>query len=176
MKKIYLFLIFLTFTFGNAQIKLNDIQENALNLQIQNIEKLFENEDYTGLANNISPKIVNYVYNSKDSVSTALKYIFDECKRKEVTMQQMIMGKHSPIFKTKNELQCSVLMTTILKKDAIKTVSEYYLLMVSNDNGKKWYFSLTDGFFKELLGINPKLIIPDRKLTVYENGIVIDNE
>lgn len=166
----------MSFAFGNAQVKLNQHQENALNLQIQNIQKLFIAQDYRSLANTISPKIVKYVYNSKDSVTIGLKFLFDELKTKGVNMDQVIAGAHSQIFKTKNELQCSVQMTTILKKDTIKTVSEAYLLMVSNDNGKNWCFSLTDGFFRDLLDIHPKLIIPERKLFVYDNGILTNNE
>lgn len=176
MKNFYLFIILLSLTSGNAQIKLNENQEKALNLQIQNINNLFATGDYIGLANNISPKIIKYVYNSKDSVSKVLRICYDELKQNQVTNHQTSIGMHSPVFKTKDELQCSVQMTTILKKDNFKTVSEYYLLMASTDNGKKWCFSLTDGFFKDLLNIDPKLIIPDRKLTVYENGIMIDNE
>ncbi|HEX7869367.1 MAG TPA: hypothetical protein VF455_04570 [Chryseobacterium sp.] len=176
MKNFYLFIILLSFTSGNSQVKLNENQEKTLNLQIQNIKNLFATRDYTGLTNNISPKIIKYVYNSKDSVSKALRICYDELKQNQVTTHDTSIGIHSPVFKTKDELQCSVQMTTILKKDTFKTVSEYYLLLASTDNGKNWCFSLTDGFFRDLLDIDPKLIIPDRKLTVYENGIIIDNE
>lgn len=176
MKNFYHFLILLSFTFGNAQVKLNQYQEKKLSLQIRNVEQLFMTQDYISLANNVSPKVTKLLYNSKDSVTVVFKFLFDEIKKKGVTATQITLGTHSKVYKTKNELQCSVPMTTILKKDSIKSVSEAFLLMVSNHDGEKWYFSITDGYYKSILDIHPKLIVSDRKLSVYENGKLIRNE
>ncbi|MCV9929544.1 hypothetical protein OIU83_17920 [Flavobacterium sp. LS1R49] len=133
-------------------------------------------QDYISLANNISPKVTKLLYNSKDSVAVVFKFLFDEAKRKGVTNTQITLGTHSKVYKTKDELQCSIPMTTILKKDSIKSVSEAFIIMVSNHIGEKWYFSITDGYYKSILNIHPKLIVPNRKLLVYENDKLIDRE
>ena len=161
MKKLLLYLVLLTSNLNYAQTK--DNYEN-LDIKIRDVEQMFNEQNDNGLAENICPKIVEYL-GSKDSAVVAFKYIFNMIKEKKITKYKVTARRHSKMVKSGTELQCSVATITELENDDVVVRTQSTLLFFSNDNGANWCFAVigeNDSDYDKIINLNSEIVIPKR--------------
>ena len=161
MKKLLIYLAILVSSLNYAQTK--DSFEN-LDVKIKYIELLFNEQKPNELAENMCPKIVNYIGN-KDSAVVVFNNLFNTIKEQKITKYKFTTGKHSKIVKSNTELQCSVPTVTELENDDVVILTESTFLFFSEDNGKNWCFAVNgenNSDYNKILNLNAEIVIPER--------------
>lgn len=153
MKKIVLhftLLFILNFIFSQNQFS-EKIKQDCLEMA-----KAMKNKDFNTILNFTYPKIVE-MGGGKSKLISLMKTEFDKMEKDGFYFESIIFETPQEIYKAGNELHCIIPEQIILKTPKGKIKAIYYILAISKDKGKKWYFLETHKFNDE----NLKLILPN---------------
>jgi hypothetical protein len=169
MKRILLigYVLFQT-TIVSAQIDTTASNSTAsLKTAAGKMAGLFLQKNYTAYINYVHPKIVSML-GGKQKMIGYLKNTMAEMKRSGFTFDDMQIGEPSPIITTKTEWQSVVPQTIQLGTAQGKLVTTGYLIAVSSNRGKTWYFIDTsnktlDDLKKTFPGLSSQIVIPEKE-------------
>jgi hypothetical protein len=153
MKKkilLFAFLYFSNFTFSQNQFS-EKIKHDCLDM----VEAM-KNKNYNVILAYTYPKIIE-MGGGKEKLLDLMKKSFDQMEKEGFTFENQIIKSPGKIFSAGNELHCIVPKETIMNSPRGKFKATYYLLAISKDKGKKWYFLETHKFNDQ----NLKLILPN---------------
>jgi len=163
----------LTITFAQAQTIKADTATPELNLKssAQKMGQLFIEKNYSQYVKYVHPKILK-IFGGQDKMIEGLKKSLKRMEEEGFTINNVTIGEPSKIISTNPELQSVVPQLLELKTKDGRLVSTSYLIAISKDKGKTWYFIDTGGkTFEQLKSVFPslnnKLVIPEKTQPVF---------
>ncbi len=153
MKKNYY--IFILFIFSNYTFSQNKFS-NKIKSDCEIMISAMKNSDYNRILDYTYPKIIE-IGGGKEKLSSLMKTTFDKMKNEGYVFENQILDEPQNIYIAGKELHCIVPKKTIMKTPKGRIQATYYLLAVSKDNGRKWFFVETHLLNDE----NRKLIFPN---------------
>ena len=173
IKKIH-FTLILLFVFSavfsqknsNIATQLSEITIDSLMFdQADKMGEALKKEDFETFASYTFPEIIEKM-GGLDSFLLVMKLSFGDLEAQGVTINSIAYGKRSDFVKTKTNLQCILPqeMTIKVKGGTLNTLT--YLIAISPDEGKKWYFVDTSGqkigqMRDNMPSISSELILPE---------------
>ncbi len=148
-------LLFALLYFSNFAFSQNQFSEKIK----QDCTDMFEamkNKNYSTILSYTYPKIIE-MGGGKEKLLEIMKKSLDQMQKEGFTFENQIIKSPGKIFIAGNELHCIVPKETIMNSPKGKIIATYYLLAISKDSGKKWYYLETHMFNDE----NLKLILPN---------------
>lgn len=139
-----------------------------LEAQAQQMANFFKNENFGPYVNFVHPEVLKMAGGS-DRMIELIEQQFSALKDAEMVIQDVVMGKPTPIVSYKNQLQSTIPQSLIITTPDSRITSKYNLIAVSNDSGKSWSFIDTQG--KDILtmrktfpSLSSELILPNKEL------------
>ena len=110
------------------------------------------------------PKLVEMI-GGKTRFIQQFKMSTDNLKSQGIVIKSVVMGEPGTIYTAGTELHALVPQETIIDQKGVEIKSKNYLLAVSSNGGKQWYFINLDSFKEESIRLlfpnfNPQLKIP----------------
>lgn len=110
------------------------------------------------------PKLIEMV-GGKTRFLQQFKLSSDNLKSQGIVIKSVVMGEPGTIYTAGTELHALVPQETTIEQKGIEIKSKNYLLAVSSNGGKQWYFINLDSFKEESIQLlfpnfNPQLKIP----------------
>ena len=156
----------------SAGVFAQDMQA-VIKAQAQETIEAMKNLDHKKMAQKTYPKILEMV-GGEEALIKLLENQFNQFKAEGITFTSIEIGDPSATVKAGEELHCLIPQKLVLDtKDQIITTNGY-LLGISRDQGKEWYFldcaQLNNESVKMILpNFNDELKIPEKTLpTVVE--------
>jgi hypothetical protein len=123
--------------------------------------------DFNSFVKYMHPNIIAFA-GGKEKMKTKMDSAYQMMKQFSVTFKRYWIGNPSEIVMYKNQLQAVLPESTILKTPLGELTAETSMIVISNDNGKNWWFIDTNVYNSEKLknilpDLSPKLVIPPRK-------------
>jgi len=169
------FIILLIFVLVIIPSKAQVSTASGVNLKssAQQMGKLFVEKNYEQYVKFVHPKILK-MFGGEEKMIEFLKKSIEETENQGFTFKDVKIGEHSELIVAGNELQSIIPQILELKTKDGSLVTTSYLLALSTDKGKKWYFIDTAGkTLEELRSIFPslssKLIIPPATQPEFHN-------
>ena len=170
-----LFVFVINITFLQAQdgnINSNNLESN-LKSSAQTMGQLFIENKLTEYVKFVHPKIIDML-GGQDKMIEVLNKSIKQIESEGFTFKNVTIGDPSKIITVTNELQSVVPQILELKNKSGSLTVTSYLLGISNDNGKTWYFIDTGGKTLEQMKkvfptLSNELIIPPKKQPVFIN-------
>ncbi|MBX2827509.1 MAG: hypothetical protein KTR22_05070 [Flavobacteriaceae bacterium] len=147
------------------------VSQNPYEAQITNdsraMGKAFISQEYKSLAEYTYPLVVEMV-GGKDGMIAILGDTMGKMKEQGLEFSKIEFGKPSQVHPAGDELHCLLLQTLHLKTPNGTVISNSYLLGISQNQGKKWYFldvaDLTNETVYEMFPeYNSELVIPAKQ-------------
>lgn len=169
MKNIYIivFLIFCNCTFSQNQFSKKIISD---------CEKMIfamKNKDYNTILNYTYPKIIE-IGGGKNKLFSLIKSSYEKMEKEGFFFEDEILGEPQKVYIAGKELHCIVPKNEIMKTPKGRIKATYYLLGISKDDGKNWFFIESHMLNSE----NIKTIFPnfnyDLKIPKNSKPILID--
>jgi hypothetical protein len=175
MKHLLFFICFsLCVAISNTQAQPNstNIFSTEIKFQGEEMARLFLKKDYKSFSTYTYPTIKEMMGGEQGEVKK-LTELMGNMEAGGFTMLSLKIGEPHAIIKEGNEFQCVVPQTIEMSTPKGKVVSETYLIAISMDNGKKWFFIDTsttdvDEMRKVLTNLSKELIIPKKEKTLYK--------
>ena len=168
------FSIIILFAMINSCIQKNPIDSidhtKNINNQIEIIKILFLQKNAVKLAD-VTYYKAEIEIGSKQKVIDTYTHLFKEMNSKGIDFHSISFGHHSVIFKEGEELQCTVPIKTILKKENLRVETQSTIVLISTDEGKNWAFiySLNDVENESMYPkLNENIKIPKRIQNTYK--------
>ena len=166
MKKIK----FLLFSVGVILLSLCTEAQNlstTIKVQAMDMGNAVIRNDFNSFVKYMHPNIIVFA-GGKEHMKTKMDSAYQMMKQFDVTFKRYWIGNPSEIVKYKNQLQAVLPESTILKTPLGELTAETSMIVISNDNGKNWWFIDTNVYNSEKLknilpDLSPKLVIPPRK-------------
>lgn len=161
-----------SFLYGQSNfIELDREQEVSLKAQADSMAKAFIQGDFTSFAKFTYPKAVQML-GGKDKMIEILQKGIQEMKSQNATFKSVLIGNHLDAIKAENELHTYIAQRIEMSVPNGTLVVNSYLLSISKDNGKTWYFidssPLTKESIKNLLpNYNLLLKIPPKQKPIF---------
>lgn len=148
---------------GSAQ---NPYRDQILQ-QARVITRATEKNDNTTLAKKAYPPLQEQM-GGPEKMAQALKEKSKKLFSMGIDLKEIQLGEPDSLYQAGNELHCLVSQSIIFETPPGKLKQESWLLAISNNNGKDWYFidvsNLNEKKIKELFpAFNPALKIPAEK-------------
>jgi hypothetical protein len=162
MKKIILVLLLVP-TLVSAQVDGWVIKKQAEQLAMAVLS-----DDYQTIIKFTYPKVVESL-GGPDKMIAIIKKGNTEMANQGISFHKVIIGEQSgKVVNAGNEIHCLIPQTTFMKGPGGKVKTETYLLAISKDKGKHWYFidaaQLTNENVKSVLpNYNAELKLPAKK-------------
>ena len=175
--KYFKFLIIALLASANVQAQSNKTGDTtaAANLQLaaQKMGQLFIEKNYTEYVKYVHPKILSML-GGQDKMIDALKQSIKQTEDEGFTFKNVTIGQPSKIIYTTTDLEAVVPQILELKTKNGRLVSTSYLLSVSKDKGKTWYFIDTSGkTLAQMKSVFPslsnQLVIPEKTKPLFYN-------
>jgi len=166
MKKIK----FLLFSVGVILLSLCTEAQNlstTIKVQAMDMGNAVIRNDFNSFVNYMHPNIIAFA-GGKENMKIKMDSAYQMMKQFNVTFKRYWIGSPGEIVKYKNQLQAVLPESTILKTPLGELTAETSMIVISNDNGKNWWFIDTNVYNSEKLknilpDLSPKLVIPPRK-------------
>ena len=164
MYKIFIILFFLHFSFivkGQSNPYSSQITEQGNKM----INALLSKQ-YDSLLNFMYPKMIE-ILGGKEELKKSIRIVVDSTKMKIISAS---IGKPNQIFKVKNEYQCLVPEILELKVKGGKLRAKSYLIAISQNEGKNWFFLDTaPGLqkMKKQIKISKKIKLPQKEKPLF---------
>ncbi len=166
MKKIK----FLLFSVGVILLSLCTEAQNlstTIKVQAMDMGNAVIRNDFNSFVKYMHPNIIAFA-GGKENMKTKMDSAYQMMKQFNVTFKRYWIGNPGEIVKYKNQLQAVLPESTILKTPLGELTAETSMIVISNDNGKNWWFIDTNVYNSEKLknilpDLSPKLVIPPRK-------------
>ncbi len=177
MKKIK----FLLFSVGVILLSLCTEAQNlstTIKVQAMDMGNAVIKNDFNTFVKYMHPNIIAFA-GGKENMKIKMDSAYQMMKQFNVTFKRYWIGSPGEIVKYKNQLQAVLPESTILKTPLGELTAETSMIVISNDNGKNWWFIDTNVYNSEKLknilpDLSPKLVIPPRKkpklVPVQNNG------
>jgi len=135
----------------------------------------FAKGDYNTLADHTYPKLLATIGGKKTFIQT-VSMAMSQLKNQGMSFAKVVVGNPGEIYPAGTELDCLVPETITLKFQGKYMTTTTYLLAISPDKGKTWYFADTGSNSPEKLkqlqpNYNPKLVIPQTSQPVFSDNI-----
>ncbi len=167
MKKILTLLFFSTIV---LIISLRGIGQNlstTIKVQAMDMAKALMRNDFATFSKYMHPGIIEFaggkekMKNKMDSADAAMKQF-------GISFKRYWIGSPGKVINYMNQLQSVLPQTTIMKTPLGELIAETYLVAISIDKGKNWFFIDTNMYKADKLktilpDISPKLTIPPQK-------------
>jgi hypothetical protein len=157
---------------SNAQINNADsLIANNLKDAAQKMGNLFIAKDYNNYVKYIHPNILNAI-GGKEKMATLLKTSLADMEKQGYTFKGVTIGQAISIIHFDKQLQSIIPQLLEIKTSEGRLIATSYLLAISNDDGKTWYFADTSGKpINEIKAIIPhlsdQLIVPAKTQPVF---------
>ena len=166
MKKIK----FLLFSVGVILLSLCTEAQNlstTIKVQAMDMGNAVIRNDFNSFVKYMHPNIIAFA-GGKENMKIKMDSAYQMMKQFNVTFKRYWIGSPGEIVKYKNQLQAVLPESTILKTPLGELTAETNMIVISNDNGKNWWFIDTNVYNSEKLksilpDLSPKLVIPPRK-------------
>jgi len=166
MKKIK----FLLFSVGVILLSLCTEAQNlstTIKVQAMDMGNAVIRNDFNSFVKYMHPNIIAFA-GGKENMKIKMESAYQMMKQFNVTFKRYWIGSPGEIVKYKNQLQAVLPESTILKTPLGELTAETSMIVISNDNGKNWWFIDTNVYNSEKLknilpDLSPKLVIPPRK-------------
>ena len=166
MKKIK----FLLFAIAVILISLCTEAQNlptTIKLQAMDMATAFMKNDFNTFVKYMHPNIIAFA-GGKEKMKTKMDSAYKMMKLFSVTFKRYWIGDPGEIVNYKNQYQAVLPQSTTLKTPLGELIAETYWIVISNDNGKNWWFIDTNVYkanqLKNILpDISPKLVIPPQR-------------
>ena len=166
MKKLVLLSSFLLSTvLAHSQIDPKNIKDQAMQLSIALLAG-----DYPTLVKHTYPEVVERMGGAEKMIALVKRGRAD-LEGQGIAIDTSMVGDPSATVTAGNEIHCLVPQTVVLTIPKGKVRSESYLIGISQDGGKHWYFidtaQITMANVKDVLpNYNMDLVIPPAKSPV----------
>jgi len=167
MKVFNLFIILLIVNSASAQNKFT----NIILADCVKMMTAIKNKDYEVIVNYTYPKFVEMT-GSKKKLIELTKKSYAEMEQNNFFLEDFIFEKPSKIYTAGSELHCTIGKTTIVKTPNGRVSQLHYMLVVSKNQGKSWYYiethALTERTIKQIFPkFNYNLKIPKKSALKY---------
>jgi hypothetical protein len=137
----------------------------ALKRQANLLAKAFIASDYNTIINHTYPNVL-VQSGGREKMMNTIKKGVDQMKAQGVIFESVKIGSPGKIYKSGEELQCLIPEILTLKLNNGHLINHSYLLAITKDKGKKWYFlDLNKGTLPHLHAVVPNLnkemVIPE---------------
>lgn len=162
------FLLCLLLTMGLFQsVHAQNPYRDQILIQARVITRATEKNDYSTLAKKAYPKWQEQM-GGVEKMTQSLKEKNKKLFSMGIDLREIQLGEPGPLFTAGKELHCLVSQSILFDTPPGKLKQESWLLAISNNEGKDWYFidvsNLNDKKIKELFpDFNPDLKIPAEK-------------
>lgn len=168
-KKIKILVCFL-FLFGGFKVKAQ-FYLDSLDKQSNAMLVAYKNNDYKALLKYTHPIII-VLMGGIDSAQAVLRKAMNFVADKGVSYININVGTPQQILKSAQIIQCILPQISELKIKEKKAQAINYLLCISYNSGKNWYFINADkekeSYLKKLIPeISKELMIPEMELTYH---------
>ena len=115
------------------------------------------------------------VFGGREKMLSMLNSAMTQAKARGMAFEKAEVGSPGKFYKAGTEIQCILPENMTVKLNNGHAVNHTFLLAISKDHGKKWYFlDLNEGSLKHLHqvvpNLNPNMVIPEAiKPTFYSN-------
>jgi len=157
---------------SNAQINSTDslIAKN-LKDSAQKMSDLFIAKDYNNYVKFIHPNIISAL-GGKEKMLSFLKTSLTDMEKQGYAFKSLTIDKAISIIHFDKQLQSIIPQLLEMKTPEGRLTSTSYLLAISNDDGRTWYFADTSGKpINEIKSIIPhlsdQLVVPDKIQPVF---------
>lgn len=168
MKKFYIFI----FLVCNCAFSQNQFS-SKIKSDCEIIISAMKNSDYNKTLDYTYPKVIE-IGGGREKLFSLMKNTLDKMKKEGYVFENQILGEPQRIYNAGKELHCIVPKKTIIKTPKGRVEATYYLLAVSKDNGRRWFFIESHMLNDE----NKKLIFPnfnsDLKIPKNSKPVLID--
>ena len=166
MKKIK----FLLFSIAVIAISLcTEAQNLSTTIKVQGMDMAtaFMKNDFNSFVKYMHPNIIDFA-GGKEKMKTKMDSAYKMMKLFSVTFKRYWIGDPGEIVNYKNQYQAVLPQSTTLKTPLGELIAETYWIVISNDNGKNWWFIDTNVYKANQLinilpDISPKLVIPPQR-------------
>jgi hypothetical protein len=123
------------------------------------------NGNYNVVASHTYPKIIEGI-GGKDKMAATVKEAFAIMKAQGISIESATIGSPGKFYKAGTEIHCLVPEKMVLTTSNGKIVNSAYLLAISKDGGKYWYFLDINRSTYKLIpklfpNFNKDLVIPE---------------
>jgi len=127
---------------------------------------------YEVVASHTYPKLLLAV-GGKDKMTATIKQASEMLKAQGLTIESITIGSPGKFYKAGTEIHCLVPERTVLTTGNSRLVNNSYMLAISKDGGKFWYFlDINRGTYKLIPKLfpnfNKNLVIPEPTQTGME--------
>ena len=121
--------------------------------------------DYSTLADHTYPKIVAQM-GGKEKMIATIKQGLEQMNAQGFSFADATVGSPGKFYKAGTEIHCLIPQRIALKSSNSRIVNNSYLLAVTKDGGKFWYFlDINRGTYSKIPQLfpnfNKKLVIPE---------------
>ena len=164
--KSFLLCLLLTLGLSPLASAQNPYRDQIL-IQARVITRATEKNDFNTQAKKAYPKLQEQMGGS-EKMAQALKDKSKKLFSMGIDLREIQLGEPGNLFEAGQELHCLVSQTIIFETPPGKLKQASWLLAITNNNGKDWYFidvsNLNEKKIKELFPeFNPALKIPAEK-------------
>ena len=130
--------------------------------------------NYDVIVDNTYPHAV-LAYGGRQQMIKMLAKSADKMKEQQVTLTNVIIGSPGKFYNTATEIQCLVPESLTIKENQIHMVKHTWVLAISADGGKRWYFVDLNTYGVNNLhtmvpDLSKDIVIPKlEKVTYYSN-------
>lgn len=114
-------------------------ERDNLRAQADSVANAVLKGDYVTLARYTYPNLLEEA-GGKDEFILMIKDAMDKMYQQGIRILSVTIGEPSAIVKAESEIHCIVPQSIVLKVPKGKMYSDSYLLAISKNNGKQWYF------------------------------------
>jgi hypothetical protein len=162
IKKLWIIVLTVMCSFAFGQI-----EDKNLNAQLHEMRGYFLSEDLDSYCNYVYPKVIE-IMGGKANLIKATRGMLHNMKKDGFTITNLSFKNPSAFLKKGDELQCTVTQIIVMDTPEGKIESEYTLIGISTDNGKKWKFIDTSGKDKATMqnyfpNLHDELVIKPKK-------------
>lgn len=167
MFRLFLFLLFASATFfAQAQDYTQSIKSDVENLKVA-----FDAKDFNKLTDFTYPSVVEQM-GGKELMVQTLETGFQQLQTQGVTFKALEIGEIGKVYEAGDELHALVAQKLEMSVPGGTVKAASYLLAISQNNGKNWYFidtaQLNGQAIKALLpAFNEDLVIPAKTEPVF---------
>ena len=144
-----------------------------LKLYSQRMRQSLTDNNFTEFANFVYPPIIKMA-GGRDKMIELTKKTFKDLEDQGFKISDITIDDPSIIINSANRLQCVIQENLIIKVNGGHLVAKSYLIAISEDEGKKWYFIETSGkTLEEIKSIIPflsnKIMLPKKEQPLFYN-------
>ena len=166
MKKIKFLLFSIAIIFLSLYTQAQNLP-TTIKVQAMDMATAFMKNDFNTFVKYMHPNIIAFA-GGKEKMKTKMDSAYRVMKLFSVSFKRYWIGDPGEIINYKNQYQAVLPQSTTLKTPLGELIAETSWIVISNDNGKNWWFIDTNVYkgdkLKNILpDLSPELVIPPFK-------------